>query len=87
MFRLSTVVALSLIPSVTAAQNATQATSRGDRMLREYFRRETDKLRRSSLAEIQSAKDWMAKREIYRRQLRDMLGLEPEPPRTPLDWA
>ncbi|MEM7232443.1 MAG: acetylxylan esterase [Planctomycetota bacterium] len=56
----------------------------GDRMLREYFALETDKLRAASLREVQSIDDWKSKRKQYRRELLDMLGLDPMPPRTAL---
>lgn len=60
-------------------------TSRGDRMIAEYFRRETKKLTESCFAEIQSAEDWKAKRPPYLQQLREMLGLDPYPEKTPLN--
>lgn len=59
-------------------------TSRGDRMIAEYFRLETAKLREACLADIHSAGDWNAKKDEYRRQLLDMLGLDPLPERTEL---
>ncbi len=59
-------------------------TSRGDRMIAEYFRLETAKLRDACLADIHSADDWNAKKGEYRRQLLDMLGLDPLPERTEL---
>lgn len=59
-------------------------TSRGDRMIAEYFRLETAKLRDACLADIHSAADWNAKKAEYRRQLLDMLGLDPLPERTGL---
>lgn len=59
-------------------------TSRGDRMIAEYFRLETAKLRDACLTDIHSAADWTAKKGEYRRQLLDMLGLDPLPERTDL---
>ena len=59
-------------------------TSHGDRMIAEYFRIETAKLREACLSDIHSADDWHAKKPEYRRQLLDMLGLEPLPERTEL---
>lgn len=69
---------------LTAAEPAKLDTSRGDRMIAEYFRLETAKLRDACLADIHSAADWNAKRGEYRRQLLDMLGLDPLPARTEL---
>lgn len=59
-------------------------TSRGDRMIAEYFRSQTQLLTERSLAEIKTLEDWKAHRQQYRRQLFDMLGLNPLPERTPL---
>ncbi|MDA1211012.1 MAG: acetylxylan esterase [Planctomycetota bacterium] len=60
-------------------------TSRGNRMISEYFRRETKKLAVSCFADIHTADDWNARRLEYVRQLREMLGLDPFPEKTPLD--
>ncbi|MCA9072683.1 MAG: acetylxylan esterase, partial [Planctomycetaceae bacterium] len=59
-------------------------TSRGEKMIAEYFRQETAKLTRQSLAEIQTQADWEKQKPIYRKQLQEMLGLDPFPARTPL---
>jgi dienelactone hydrolase len=58
--------------------------SRGERMIAAYFKSETEKLASACLAEIKSLDDWTARRETYRRQLQEMLGLDPLPERTPL---
>ncbi|MEX1228882.1 MAG: acetylxylan esterase [Planctomycetaceae bacterium] len=60
-------------------------TLRGDRMIEAYFRRETKKLTENCFAEIHSAADWNKKRPEYLRQLREMLGLDPLPEKTPLN--
>ena len=57
-------------------------TSRGDQMIAEYFRLETDKLKSNCLADIKTLDDWNAKRGEYRRQLLEMLGLDPLPEKT-----
>src|SRR5262245_11436684 len=59
-------------------------TSRGDRMLAEYFERETARIKLATLADVQKLDDWTAKRAEYRRQLLEMLGLDPLPERTDL---
>jgi hypothetical protein len=59
-------------------------TSRGDKMLAEYFQIETAKLKDACLADIQTLDDWNAKKGEYRRQLLEMLGLDPLPERTDL---
>jgi dienelactone hydrolase len=66
------------------ADTAKVDTSRGDAMLASYFALETEKLRRNCLAEIETLDDWNAKRGEYRRQLLEMLGLDPLPERTDL---
>lgn len=59
-------------------------TSRGDKMLADYFAAETAKLRDNCLADIKTLDDWKAKRGEYRRQLHEMLGLDPLPEKTDL---
>src|SRR5690606_11126205 len=59
-------------------------TSLGDEMIAEYFRQETSKLTKDSLAEIKTRADWEKWKPIYRKQLQEMLGLDPFPERTPL---
>ncbi len=53
-------------------------------MIAEYFRLETAKLTKQSLAEIQTKADWEKHQATYRKQLFEMLGLDPLPKRTPL---
>ncbi len=53
-------------------------------MIAAYFRSETQKLAEASLADIKSWNDWTKRRDTYRQQLREMLGLDPLPERTPL---
>ncbi|HVY71700.1 MAG TPA: CocE/NonD family hydrolase, partial [Verrucomicrobiae bacterium] len=60
------------------------ATS-ADRELIEYFRAETARLATNCLAEIKSGADWLAHRDEYRRELFEMLGLSPLPPKTGLN--
>ena len=55
-----------------------------DRDLSAYFEAETGRLRDGCLADIQTLDDWKAKRPLYRRQLLEMLGLDPFPEKTPL---
>ena len=59
-------------------------TSRGDRMIADYFRIRTEQLRDSSLSQIKTRADWEKERGKYRLQLLEMLGLDPLPKRTPL---
>lgn len=53
--------------------------------LDDYFRSSSERLTQRSLADVITAEDWEARRGEYRRQLAEMLGLDPMPPRTPLE--
>lgn len=72
--------------SVIAAADDPPAldTTRGNAMIAEYFAQETDRLRRSCLAEIKTTENWTTQRHGYRRELFEMLGLDPLPERTEL---
>lgn len=59
-------------------------TSRGDRMLANYFRAQTEQLRDASLREFTTLEQWQTKRDQLRSELLDMLGLDPLPPKTDL---
>jgi dienelactone hydrolase len=76
-----------LFPCPTLAAPPEIDTTRGDRMIAEYFAAETAKLQEACLTDIPSRDEWQAKREEYRRQLHEMLGLDPLPERTPLNAA
>jgi uncharacterized Ntn-hydrolase superfamily protein len=56
----------------------------GDALLAEYFRRETAAIGEACLAGIASREDWEARRGLARRELLEMLGLDPLPAKTPL---
>ena len=66
------------------AELPTLDTRRGDRMLADYFRAETTTLAAHNLAEYRTLEQWQAERDELHRQLREMLGLDPWPERTPL---
>lgn len=58
----------------------------GNRMLDTYFASETRQQAQSGgVADIKDADDWKNKAPEYRRQLAEMLGLDPMPERTPLN--
>ncbi|MHC4175175.1 MAG: alpha/beta hydrolase family protein, partial [Planctomycetota bacterium] len=67
-----------------AAERSVIGTSRGDRMLSEYFQAETARLRAQCLADVKDLEDWETKREVYRKQLFEMFGLHPLPEKTDL---
>ena len=56
----------------------------GDRMFANYFRNETRKLAEGCLADVHTIEDWKQRRPQLRRQLFEMLGLDPLPPRSDL---
>lgn len=86
--KLATLVAgiALLVPSVALAQPAKPLPlpGPGDEMLREYFRNETDAIAKTSLADVRTGEDWAAKRATFRKQLAEMLCLDPMPERTDL---
>lgn len=53
-------------------------------MVAKYFANETAKLSESNLSDIETLEDWERQRGEYRRELQEMLGLEPLPERTDL---
>ncbi|QDU27453.1 Prolyl oligopeptidase family protein [Anatilimnocola aggregata] len=59
-------------------------TKRGDEMLAEYFRLETERLQQACLNDVKTAADWKTREVELRRQLHEMLGLDPLPERTDL---
>ena len=66
------------------AKSPTVDTGRGDAMIAEYFFAETNLLSARCLDEIKTLQDWTSRRETYRQQLLEMLGLDPMPARSPL---
>ena len=81
MKRLLPLLAFGLQASLA---QAAELKTLGDRMFADYFRIETKRLADDCLAEIHSLDDWNAKKKVYRKQLHEMLGLDPQPERTPL---
>ncbi len=73
----ATLVLLVMSLQCLAADWSVIGTSRGDEMLAEYFRAQTAKLSKQCLADIKTIEDWETKRLVYRKQLFEMLGLEP----------
>lgn len=56
----------------------------GDKMLDEYFLRDSRRVTNRTKNLIEKTTDWPKAQEDMRRQLYEMLGLQPMPPRTPL---
>lgn len=57
---------------------------KGDQLVDEYFRIQTEKISEATFKDIHTAEDWNARKSIYREQLFEMLGLTPRPPKSPL---
>ncbi len=81
---LRSTLVLLLLTSVAWAQDKPD-TSRGDRLMANYLHAETRRLANDCLAEIRTLEDWTSQRDEYRRQLREMLGLDPWPEKTDLN--
>jgi dienelactone hydrolase len=77
------IAALLVTGWLSAVANA-QPPSRGNALLDAYFRDQTDELRTRCLGEVESIADWNTHKDEYRRQLFEMLGLDPLPERTDL---
>ena len=82
--QLAALVLPCLCVACAASQQEALKTSRGDQMIAEYFRAEIGNLRDSCLADVKSLQDWQQKRQIYRKELFEMLGLDPLPEKTDL---
>src|SRR6185503_6772520 len=85
-FRLASVCFLiSLLPGICgAAGYGLEKVTETDGALQKYFQAETEKVQAGCLADGKSLEDWQAKREQYRNQLFEMLGLWPLPRREEL---
>jgi hypothetical protein len=73
-----------LAAGLLAAPSFADDTSRGDKMLDAYFRRQVKQIEDACLADIKTRADWEKKRPELRRQFFEMMGLWPMPPRTDL---
>ncbi len=74
------VIQLAILQAASAALFKTE----GDRMFAAYFKHETDRIAAHSLKDIKTLEDWNTRKVRYRREMHEMLGLDPMPSRTPL---
>lgn len=73
-------------PTAVAAANLKPLdTSRGDRLIADYFRRETAALAGRPTTGWKTPEAWKAAKEAQRARLAEMLGLSPMPPRGELN--
>src|SRR5207247_7225110 len=82
---IASVVASLTWPLAHRSHASEAQLSRGDKMLADYFRAETAQLSERCLAGIKTLDEWTSRREKYRRQLLEMLGLSPLPQKTDLN--
>jgi len=61
------------------------STTDGDQLVQTYFEQQTSEITNQTFAGIKTLDDWTARRDRYRDQLLEMLGLEPFPERSPLN--
>jgi len=69
---------------ISQSLRAAEFKTPGDKMFAAYFKAETDRLAARCMADIKTLEDWNARKDKYRVQMHEMLGLDPMPPRTPL---
>ncbi|MEI7820879.1 MAG: hypothetical protein WCK55_08180, partial [Verrucomicrobiota bacterium] len=75
---------LFLLAVAVASAAEPQAATRANRALADSFAREVANIDSNPLAEPTSAEQWEKTRAVMKRQLAEMLGLDPMPERTPL---
>jgi cephalosporin-C deacetylase-like acetyl esterase len=75
---------LLCLPALVAAQPRQPAAQRYQ-MFQDYLVRRAREVTRSNLADVKSLAEWQRRRPEVRRQMLDMLGLDPMPARTPLN--
>ena len=68
----------------TAAIGQTIDTTAGDRMIGRYFAAETSRLTNRVLGDVETLQQWQDRKPELRRQLLDMLGLQPMPEKAEL---
>lgn len=75
----------ALAPFSSGVENEpSMGTTPADRQIADYFKEQTEEISSSCLADIHSLADWQARRPELQREVREMLGLDPMPPRTAL---
>lgn len=80
----STRFKLSETDRLLAKESLSTTDTAGDAFVSDYFRQQTAELTKRALSNINSIDDWNAQKGELRRQLQDMLGLDPMPKKTDL---
>lgn len=74
-----------LLISISQAQEKPVKKTEAFAALEEYFKSQVLRISSQCLDDIKTKEDWLKKREIYKQQILEMLGLYPLPERTPLN--
>ncbi|HWE01712.1 MAG TPA: prolyl oligopeptidase family serine peptidase [Tepidisphaeraceae bacterium] len=77
-------IASSAIPILAADSSRFPPQTPQPQALKKYFDGEVGRIEGQLEREVKTKEDWLAKKDEYRRQLAEMLGLDPMPPRTDL---
>lgn len=78
-------VGILLIGSTLVFGAEPTASGNGDQLAKTYFAKQTAEITNRTFSEIESLSDWTDRRDQYKDQLLEMLGLDPFPERTPLN--
>ena len=84
MRHLMTCSVLLFVSGLAFAAEPSESGS-GDHLVQTYFAKQTAEITDQTFAEINSLRDWTDRRDHYRDQLLEMLGLDPFPVRTRLN--
>ncbi len=84
MHRILLVVAVLVPATPLAAQSAKEDLSRGEAMIENYFRKQAAQISSKCLKDFTTRREWEEARPELRRQLLEMLGLDPLPAKTDL---
>jgi dienelactone hydrolase len=76
--------AFAFNPTITRAAEPSADLSRGQAMIEDYFRKQAAQISQACLKEYRTKEQWEKARPELRRQLLEMLGLDPLPPKTDL---
>jgi dienelactone hydrolase len=77
-------IALLAVPTFAADASRFPAQTPQPEALKAYFARQVGEIEGQLEREVKTRQDWLAKKDEYRRELAEMLGLDPMPPRTDL---
>lgn len=78
-------LSISPVQGQDAGAAAPLGTAAGDRLAAEYFALRTAEIEGETRDRLRNVRDWPTESAEYRRQLHEMLGLDPLPQRTPLN--